>query len=510
MKNSVVETILAVTTLPKRWFTLASGGRKAGHVRRLSLARIGCIVSMLCAATAIISPAQTKLTWVYSFTGNPGANPGLGNLVQGPDGNLYGTTEVSVGAEGTVFKISTAGKLKTLYVFCTEGEPCLSGARPLGGLALASNGMFYGTTSLGGSPGDGTVFRITSAGKFKWLYDFGTTTNGSEPWAAPFQAANGLLYGSTSLGGSKNDGTLYEMTTAGTNASALSFTGPNGIYPYARLIQGADGTLYGTTSQLKSGNGTVFAVTENEGFKTLHKFTGATGGGFPTGGLVQARNGTFYGTTSTGGSHLTGGTVFSITAAGTFKTIYNFCAKPNCTDGAHPMASLIQASDGNLYGTTYNGGTNTESCNGGCGTIFRITTAGKLTTVYNFCSQSECVDGYYPESGLVQATNGSFYGTTFYGGKLGSPGTVYSLSLGLAPFVKALPTLGTAGATAMILGDNLTGTTNVSFNGIPAAFTVVSDTEITATVPTGAATGMIEVKTPSGALKSNVPFVVTP
>jgi uncharacterized repeat protein (TIGR03803 family) len=172
------------------------------------------------------------------------------------------------------------------------------------------------------------------------------------------------------------------------------------------------------------------------------------------------------------------------------------------------MASLIQASDGNLYGTTYNGGANTTSCNGGCGTIFKITPAGTLTTVYNFCSQSECVDGYYPESGLVQHTNGSFYGTTFYGGQNGSAGAVYSLSLGLAPFVKVLPALGKAGTTAIILGDNLTGTTKVSFNGIPAEFTVVSDTEIQATVPAGVTTGMIEVTTPSGTLNSDVAFTV--
>jgi uncharacterized repeat protein (TIGR03803 family) len=482
-----------------------------------SLSKTACIIFAFCAATAIISPAQTgspaqtKFTWVYSFDGqgaHGGANPGFGNLVQGPDGYLYGTTEVSVGTEGTVFKISTAGKLKTLYIFCTDGEPCLYGAKPLGGLSLGSNGKFYGTASLGGSPGDGTVFQITTAGKLTWLYDFGTTTNGSQPWAAPILASNGLLYGTTSIGGSANEGTIYEMTTKGTNASSLSFVGKNGIHPYARLIQATNGTLYGTTSQLASGNGTVFAVTENEGFKTLHKFTGATNGGFLVGGLVQASNGTFYGTTSTGGAHLSGGTVFSITAAGTFKTLYSFCAKSSCTDGSAPLASLIQASDGNLYGTTYNGGANTTSCNGGCGTVFKITPAGTLTTVYNFCSQSGCVDGYYPESGLVQATNGTFYGTTFYGGNSGSAGTVFSLSLGLAPFVKILPALGKAGTTAMILGDNLTGTTKVSFNGIVAPFTVVSDTEIEATVPTGATTGTVTVVTPGGTLNSNAIFQV--
>ena len=499
MKSSILRTLrgtLVATTLPDRLF---------------SLSKMACIVSVFCTATAVISGAQAKFTWVYSFDGegaHGGANPGFGNLVQGPDGYLYGTTEVSVGTEGTVFKISTAGKLKSLYIFCTDGEPCLYGAKPLGGLSLGSNGMFYGTTSLGGSPGDGTVFQITSAGKFKWLYDFGTTTNGSEPWAPPILATNNLLYGTTSIGASANEGTIYEMSTTGTNAASLSFVGKNGVQPYARLIQATNGTLYGTTSQLASGNGSIFAVTENEGFKTLHKFTGAPGGGFLVGGLVQASNGTIYGTTSTSGGNLQGGTVFSITTAGKFKTLYSFCAKASCTDGANPLASLIQASDGNLYGTTYNGGTNTSGCNGGCGTIFKITTTGQLTTVYNFCSQSGCADGYYPESGLVQATNGTFYGTTFYGGQSGSAGTVYSLSLGLDPFVKVVPALGKAGTTAMILGDNLTGTTKVSFNGIPAPFTVVSSTEIQATVPSGATTGTVTVVTPGGTLRSNGIFQV--
>ena len=480
---------------------------------KLSRSKIACIVFAFCAATAIISPAQTesaqpKFTWVYSFDGqgaHGGANPGYGNLVQGRDGYLYGTAEVSVGTEGTVFKISTAGKLKTLCIFCTKGQPCLFGARPLGGVTLARNGMFYGTTSLGGNYNLGVVFQITSAGKLTRLYDFGGG-EGALPWAAPIQATNGLLYGSTSEGGSANEGAIYEMTTTGTHPFSMSFTGANGIYPFARLVQGTSGNLYGTTSEVTSGNGTVFAITENEGLTTLHKFNGAPGGGYPLGGLVQARDGTLYGTTSTGGAHLQGGTVFSITRAGKFKTVYNFCAKKNCTDGANPEASLIQASDGNLYGTTYHGGTNTDSCSGGCGTIFKITPAGTLITVYNFCSQPGCIDGYYPESGLVQATNGTFYGTTFYGGKSGSAGTVYSLSLGLAPFVKVLPALGTAGATAMILGDNLTGTTKVSFNGVAAPFTVISDSEIQATVPTGATTGNVTVDTPGGTLRSNEIF----
>jgi len=476
----------------------------------LSIISLFCILVSAAMWAQTKSPAQTNLTWVYSFNGQGaqgGANPGFGNLVQGTDGYLYGTTEVSVGTEGTVFKISTAGKEKTLCIFCTKGQPCLFGAKPLGGVTLATNGMLYGTTSLGGYYNLGTVFQITSAGKLTRLYTFGGG-DGAEPWAAPFQAKDGNLYGTTSIGGSNNLGALYEMTIAGANEVSVSFTGGNGELPYARLAQGTNQNIYGTTSQATSGNGTVFAILPKTGFAKLYTFKGAAKGGNPYGGLIQANNGNFYGTTTTGGANLTGGTVFSMTPAGKVTTIYNFCSKPNCVDGAHPMASLIQASDGNLYGTTYNGGANTTSCNGGCGTIFKITPAGTLTTVYNFCSQSECVDGYYPESGLVQHTNGSFYGTTFYGGQNGSAGAVYSLSLGLAPFVKVLPALGKAGTTAIILGDNLTGTTKVSFNGIPAEFTVVSDTEIQATVPAGVTTGMIEVTTPSGTLNSDVAFTV--
>lgn len=297
------------------------------------------------------------------------------------------------------------------------------------------------------------------------------------------------------------------MTTAGAQEVSVSFTGKNGIYPYARLIQATNGNFYGTTSQVTSGNGTVFAILPKTGLTTLYKFQGVANGGYPVGGLIQATNGILYGTTSTGGGNSTGGTVFSITAAGKLKTIYSFCSKPNCTDGSNPVASLIQATDGNLYGTTLNGGANYTTCNGGCGTIFKITTAGTLTTLYNFCSQSDCADGNQPEGGLVQATNGTFYGTTFSGGTA-DVGTVFSLSVGLKPFVKILPTWGTAGATAMILGDDLTGATKVTFNGVPAAFTVVSCTEIEATVPTGATSGTVAVVTPGGTLNSNALFQV--
>ena len=174
--------------------------------------------------------------------------------------------------------------------------------------------------------------------------------------------------------------------------------------------------------------------------------------------------------------------------AQSFTTLHSF----NGTDGANPFAGVIQASDGNLYGTTGLGGAN------GDGTIFKITPGGTLTTLYSFCSLSGCADGNEPFAGLVQGTNGDFYGTAVKGGTstacyLGSAcGTLFSLSVGLPPFVKTQTTSGKVGAAVKILGTDLTGATSVSFNGTAAVFTVVSPSLITTTVPAGATTGKVD------------------
>jgi uncharacterized repeat protein (TIGR03803 family) len=185
------------------------------------------------------------------------------------------------------------------------------------------------------------------------------------------------------------------------------------------------------------------------------------------------------------------------------------------TDGAFPYAGLVQASNGNLYGTTINGGTST-ACMGGCGTVFKITPSGKLTTVWNYCSRNNCADGASAYAGLVQDTDGTFYGTTEQGGvnTCGGPGcgTVFSLSVGLGPFVSFVgpQSSGKVGNTIELLGQGFTGTTAVSFNGTAASFSVKSNTYLTATVPNGATTGKVKVVTPSRTLLSNVPFRVTP
>jgi uncharacterized repeat protein (TIGR03803 family) len=459
-----------------------------------------CIVFVFLAATAIAAPAQTFTTLV-TFNITNGAYP-TGSLVQGFDGNLYGTASaggrnICFNGCGTVFKISPAGTLTTVHEFVST-----DGQNPSGALVLTSNGNFYGTTTSSSTSG-GTFFEVSPGGTLTTL--LGT---GAAPSAGVMQANNGNFYGTTSMGGSDSAGTVFGITPSGTETvlhnfcRASSCGGLTGGYnPYAPLIQGTDGFLYGTTvlggnDFQGSGQGTIFKIGYAGSLARLHVFEG-TDGGDPFAALMQASDGNFYGTTSTFGAN-DGGTVFKMTPSGTLTTLYNFCAQAECADGADSRGGLVQGTDGNFYGTTYTGGADNY------GTVFEITPAGSLTTLHSF----DKTDGIYPIPGLVQATDGNFYGVTT--GALGyhAYGTVFKLSMGLAPFTKTLPTSGNVGASVIILGTALTGATSVTFNGKAAAFSVVSPTEITTRVPSGATTGTVEVITPGGTLLSNVVFRV--
>ncbi len=275
-------------------------------------------------------------------------------------------------------------------------------------------------------------------------------------------------------------------------------------------MQGLDGALYGVAegghNKCVSGNpcGTVYRISLSGKFMTLLDFpAGGLQGWSPTpGSLLQTPDGNLYGSIEAGGAS-GGGTIFKISPGGKFTTIYNLCSLANCADGSFG-ANFVLATDGNFYGTTQYGGD--LSCNDrlGCGTIFMMTPTGGLTTLHTF----EGPDGEIPQ-GLVQATDGSFYGVTQTGGT-SSSGTFFRLSAGLGPFVKLLPASGKLGQTGDIVGQGLTGTTAVSFNGVPASFTVLSDTLMRATVPAGAKTGSVTVVTPTGTLTSNVAFQVAP
>ena len=489
------------------------------------------VLFLLFSASAV---AQTYTT-LASFNGTNGNYPEA-TLVQGSDGNLYGTAiwggNVAHYCDygcGTIFKVTPTGEMTTLYTFCSQPN-CLDGAEPYGGLVLATNGNFYGTTTAGGSgagtgncngviPACGTVYKMTPEGKLTTLYNFCSQPNcsdGAEPYSALVQAANGKLYGMTLSGGAFGYGTIFEITTEGDFTNLQSFDLIDGEAPASRdsLVEAPDGNFYGTTALggiygNDEQGGTVFKVGPKAGtdgaLTAIYSFCAqpkCADGSEPISGLIQGNNRNFYGTTSDGGAH-DSGTVFEITPEGKLTTLYSFCAMPpNCRDGAVPYGRVIQATDGRLYGTTCSNGAN------GVGTIYKVTAEDELTTLYNFCSQANCNDGAFPFAGLLQATNGKFYGTTDTGGTGGGFGVVFGLDVGLSPFVTFVHAAGEVGQTGSILGQGFRGTTSVTINGIQANFKVISDTYIKATVPAGATTGYVTVTTPTGVLTSNVPFHV--
>ena len=455
----------------------------------------------------------------FSFTGGADGSTPDANLLQASDGNLYGTTiNGGTNGYGVVFRIPTNGTtVIPLYSF-TNGT---DGANPLGGLVQASDGNLYGSAEFGGVYSDGTLFRISTNALatnavFTQLYSFTGGTDGNEPFSDLAQASDGNLYGSTFIGGSSDSGTLFTIDTTGNFVSAFSFPGAgDGANPHCNLIAGADGNLYGTTiSGGTNGQGAIFSVSSNGTLTTVYSFIGGISSGAPMAGLVQAADGSFYGTGEPGSSagsifrlttngayslpHIfsgnfdgggpnaltlgtdgnlygtafgggsdgvgtvfqyvlpsgpfnllhtftgtndganpvggmvqasdgnfygttadlnisTYGTIFRIAADGTFATIYSFT---NGTDGNSPFGSLMQASDGKIYGTTSGFG------DGSAGTIFRITTNGVFSEVYSF---SGGTDGNEPYGGLVQASDGALYGTTWFGGSAGA-GAVFKIT----------------------------------------------------------------------------------
>jgi uncharacterized repeat protein (TIGR03803 family) len=480
----------------------------------LRLRRI-CALLFLCALTAIASSAQT-LTTLHAFDSTDGSYP-FGGVVQALDGNLYGTTHSGGSAnDGTVFKVSPGGAFTSLKSFDgTDGADLFDQT----GLVQGSNGNLYGTAGYGGTNNRGTVFKISTAGKLTTIYNLceqESCTDGSSPYDGLVLGTNGELYGTTDFGGNYAYGEVFSITTAGKIKTIYSFCPASGCTdgarPTAGLIQASNGDFYGTTEAgganknsmcSVEGCGTIFKVTASGGLTTLYNFcaqSGCADGQTPYAGLIQGSDGNFYGTTTEGGPN-NDGTVFKITPTGEFTTLWTFCSKESCADGIGPEGGLIQATDGNFYGTTSAGGSP------GSGTIFKITSGGALTTVYNFCTQTGCADGGGPYAGVIQGTNGDFYGTTEEGG-INGYGVVYSLSTGLGPFVQTKPTSGKVGKAVQILGTDLTGATSVTFNGTAATFTVVSGSEITTKVPTGATTGPVQVVTPGATLTSNVAFTV--
>ena len=489
-------------------------------------------------ATVVVSQAQT-LTTLANFDGTNGRQPN--SLVQGTDGNFYGT------AGNLIFKMTPEGALTTLYSFSIFDNPSP--------LMQGSDGNFYGTTLSGGPMNWGSIFKITPSGTVTTVYTFQRIggNDGIGPAAGVIQAADGNFYGTTSQGGQDDEfGTVFQFTPQGMSTTLHNFQITDGANPVAALIQGTDGNFYGTTSQGGKGDcamtqlsyagcGTIFKITPSGVLTTLYNFGAGTApsayptpadGANPIAPLVEGSDGNFYGTTPVGG--IAGcevelndlpinaggcGTIFKITPTGTLTTLYTFGATP--TDGVGPAAGLIQASDGNFYGTTVAGGMggclNLAGMTAGCGTIFRVTPAGTYTTLYRFGddfhpSNQTSSDGGAPLGPLIQARDGNFYGTASAAGAY-TDGTVFRFSLA-SPDTPAIAATGgvlngasfqpgiSAGSWMTINGTNLSSKTDTWNNSIvngalpitldgvsvmvgtqPAYIEYVSATQINAVVP---------------------------
>ena len=315
--------------------------------------------------------------------------------------------------------VAPAQTLTTLHNFA--GKPS-DGAIPYAKLVRGTDGNFYGTTHSGGADNDGTVFKMTSSGTVTILHSFTGQGDGTEPSAGLIQASDGNFYGTTNGDSSGscaagNCGTVFKITSSGTLTTLHIFRPGQGDggYPQDALFQASDGNFYGTTysgGTASCGCGTVFKITSSGAVTILHSFTGGSEGEQPTASLIQATDGKLYGTTQYGGTSGRG-TVFKITTSGTLTTLHTFSG----SDGRNPQGGLVQATDGNFYGTTNGGGANSN------GTFFKITSGGTLTTLHSF----DGTDGNLPSSGVIQGADGNFYGTTYNGGA-NSRGTIFKVA----------------------------------------------------------------------------------
>lgn len=486
------------------------------------MSRLVRILCMGWTLTVLSVPAFAQtFTTLHTFAASSGLSP-TGGVAQGSNGNFFGMSS------DAFFETTAGGTVTVLHHICQT--TCADGANAIGGLILGADGDFYGVTEAGGAikgldTNYGTAFRLTSNGVLTTLATFDAPVTGANPVAALISGANGDFYGTTRQDGTtskggQGGGTVFKLSPSGALTTLYTFCseGPgyspgylqgiyncwDGVRPESAVVQAGNGNIYGTTLAGGTGGlsgpceyapylgcGTIFELSPSGKLTTLHNFQGGTDGAYPN-GVIQGSDGNLYGTTGTG-------TVFKVTTAGVFTTLYAFDETPPSLSIPTPGATLVEGSDGKFYGTTIEG-TTFDS-----GTIFSITSNGELRTLHRFGSAGDL--GVNPVGNLIQGTDGTFYGTTT-GDTLADAGTVFSLSVGLRPFVKTETTSGKVGSAVTILGTDLAHTTSVTFNGTSAEFKIVSSSELATSVPKAATTGKVEVKTPSGVISSNLPFEV--
>ena len=379
------------STLTIRSATVANSGNYSVLITN-SFGSATSAVAVLNLSTGVTSPG-VALETLYSFTTNSLGYLPFGGLIQANNGSFYGTTTFSGGQGlGTVFQMNANGVVTLLYSFFQNDS---DGSSPRAALVQGTNGLLYGTAISGGATGNGTVFRMNTNGAGTVGWSLSSASSGSVPYGGLVQGQDGNFYGTTLWGGADGNGTVLKATAAGSLTGIHSFNYEDGANPACTLVQGADGNFYGTAQNggTNGGWGTIFKITPAGLLTSLFSFAN-TNDALPVPGLTQDADGTFYGTTYAGGTY-GGGTVFKLAADGTFSSLYSFTGG---NDGSNCYGGLLLASDGNLYGSTVNGGVY------GLGTVFRITSDGTLATLVQF-------DGYQganPRCTLIQGSDGTF------------------------------------------------------------------------------------------------------
>lgn len=384
----------------------------------------GCIVRCVLAlvlSAALNSTRAEAFGVLYAFEGgSDGYRPRAG-LIMDTAGDLYGTTSQGGSTEcggfgcGTVFKLSADGTETVLHAF-TGGD----GVVPDAGVIVGKRGNLFGTTSAGGANNDGTVFEVATDGTETVLHSFKGKTDGAIPEGGLIKDDSGNLYGTTLEGGANSLGVVFRLAPNGTLKVLHAFAGgSDGAAPFAGLVADNSGNLYGTTYEGGDGGyGTVFQLTSDGTETVVHAFTGGSDGAYPhSGSLIIDKTGNLYGTTLNGGGSSACaygcGTVFEVAPNGIETVLYTFTG----ANGAFPESSLLLDKKGNLYGTTSYGGVH------GRGIVFKLAPDATETVLHSFKGGS---GGAYPLSGLIADSANNLYGTTFQGGAYKS-GTIFSL-----------------------------------------------------------------------------------